>query len=343
MNNQTPFNKLIGIVTIIICASGCASSATAGSSLGFVYVSWNGTNTTLYQQCLSNSEEKQLVSSDQVKVVDIPRLSSNNQIVFEGDTENYHSIYLVENNQLRSLLPSTILGYTPRWSPDGNQILFNGISAADPTNPDIYIAQLNGDVRKVIDHPSSDYLPEWSPDGASFTFTSTRDGNQEIYLASLKDESVINLTQNAAEDSVALWSPNGRWIAFLSDRTGKRVLYLIDVNNSYAVSPPQESAEEDVLNYQWSPDSSQLAITYGDRSESKIALFTISDKKQVSIADYGGKQSGLAAWSPDGQQLLWMSNTTGNSEIFLSDRQGQQLKQLTHWNGNAMYPLWVHC
>lgn len=62
-------------------------------------------------------------------------------------------------------------------------------------------------------------------------FGSERDGNGEIYVA-YPDGSLVNLTQNAAEDSQPSWSPNGTRIAFVSDRDGNFELYAMNADGS---------------------------------------------------------------------------------------------------------------
>ena len=41
---------------------------------------------------------------------------------------------------------------------------------------------------------STDVHPAWSPDGAKIAFTSTRDGNSEIYVMNADGTGVVNLT-----------------------------------------------------------------------------------------------------------------------------------------------------
>ncbi|SVE42959.1 uncharacterized protein METZ01_LOCUS495813, partial [marine metagenome] len=41
---------------------------------------------------------------------------------------------------------------------------------------------------------STDVHPDWSPDGAKIAFTSTRDGNSEIYVMNADGTGVVNLT-----------------------------------------------------------------------------------------------------------------------------------------------------
>ena len=59
-------------------------------------------------------------------------------------------------------------------------------------------------------------------------FTSSRDGNREIYSMNPDGSEQVNLTRHPADDLNAAWSPSGDQILFASDRDGVRDLYRMD-------------------------------------------------------------------------------------------------------------------
>lgn len=71
-----------------------------------------------------------------------------------------------------------------------------------------------------------------APKISKILFTSTRDGNREVYMMNPDGSKQVNLTRHPATDLQAAWSPTGEQILFVSDREGIRDLYLMDPDGS---------------------------------------------------------------------------------------------------------------
>jgi Tol biopolymer transport system component len=82
----------------------------------------------------------------------------------------------------------------------------------------------------------------WSPDGSKIAFTSTRDGNYEIYIMNANGTGVTRLTNHAELDSYPAWSPDGLKIAFRSDRAGNPEVYVMNANGSGPVNLTNNTA-----------------------------------------------------------------------------------------------------
>lgn len=106
---------------------------------------------------------------------------------------------------------------TPRWSPDGSQIVYAMALNEDDDNTDLYVMNVDGtNVRQLTNHPEPDAWPAWSPDGTRIAFTSLRDwtddtlymAGMEIYVMDADGSNVIRLTNNAFQDVFPAWFPN---------------------------------------------------------------------------------------------------------------------------------------
>ena len=101
---------------------------------------------------------------------------------------------------------------SPKWSPNGNQIVF--FSDRDG-NGEVYVMDADGtNVTRLTNNLDSDGSPGWSSDGSKILFSSSRDGNAEIYLMDAVDtdgdgngDNLTRLTNNPATDGAPDWSP----------------------------------------------------------------------------------------------------------------------------------------
>jgi Tol biopolymer transport system component len=100
----------------------------------------------------------------------------------------------------------------------------------------------------LTNNPAVDEKPNWSPDGAEIAFTSTRDGNEEIYVMDADGSYPTRLTNNTISDSEPAWTPNGMHILFQSNRDGNYEIYVMTANGSHQTrltSSPSDDTEAD--------------------------------------------------------------------------------------------------
>jgi pSer/pThr/pTyr-binding forkhead associated (FHA) protein len=122
-----------------------------------------------------------------------------------------------------------IQGESAKWSPDGQQFVYNSCvgskcgvirSNIDSTNPVI-----------LSDHPT-DTNPEVSPNGSQVVFMSKRSGDWEVYLVGIDGGNITALTSDDASNGLPTWSPEGDKIAFVSNRDGEWSVWDMDPDGS---------------------------------------------------------------------------------------------------------------
>ena len=143
-----------------------------------------------------------------------------------------------------------------------------------------------------------------APTTPKILFTSTRDGNREVYMMNPDGSEQVNLTQHPATDLGAVWSPTGEQILFVSDRQGTRVrdLYLMDPDGSNVRRVFKKKTTDWRGNAVWSPDGKQFAYKSTDRTRIKSGLYlgTFGEEDAERIGN-----GGSPAWSPDGSEIAY--------------------------------------
>ncbi|WP_322506655.1 hypothetical protein [Anaerolinea sp.] len=203
----------------------------------------------------------------------------------------------------------------------------------------IYLMDSDGShrLRLSAEDALTDSQPAWSPEHCRIAFVRfNHEGSDDIFLMSADGGSVLQITRHPARDTFPDWSPDGMQISFISDRDGSRNLFVMDVNGEHvrqltdAQSLPR-SEKGYVQWQQWSPDGEEIAFTYnaGDGQGTSIYLIRPDGSGLRKLASRAAEP----VWSPDGSQIYFFSNLTGQVEIWRIRRDGSGLQQVS-----SLYP-----
>lgn len=159
-----------------------------------------------------------------------------------------------------------------------------------------------------------------APATPKILFSSSRDGNWEVYMMNPDGSEQVNLTQHPDGDRGAVWSPTGDQILFASNRQGTRVwdLYLMDADGSNVRRVFKKKAKGWRYRPAWSPDGKQFAYNYTDWDRRKYGhyLGTFGEEEAEPLP-YGNG----SAWSPDGSEIACsVSHQFGSRLTFINVR-----------------------
>jgi TolB protein len=226
----------------------------------------------------------------------------------------------------------------PRWSPDGESILY--VSYPRRGASPILALATGGPTPQVLFESEKMVFPgSWSPDGARIAFSSSKDGNPEIYVMDRDGGRVQRLTDDPGIDVSPTWSPTGREIAFTSDRSGSPQIYIMDTEglNVTRISLQGSYNAEPA----WSPSTDFSEIAYASRVGGGVFDIVVHDMltRQIRhITDRHGLNES-PSWAPNGRHLVFASTRTGDSQIFTTNRDGSNVRQLT-FEGMSATPSW---
>src|SRR5262249_36586159 len=148
------------------------------------------------------------------------------------------------------------IALTPRWSPDGSRIAFTCFASyGGVTGPQICMYSL--DAGKTMSFPryrGTNSGPSWSPDGSQIVFSSSMQGNPEIFSSDANGSRPKRLTFTNGANVSPVWNPKtGATIAYVSDRSGVPQLYVMssDGTNSVLLDLPDKGY---LIDPSWSPN-----------------------------------------------------------------------------------------
>ncbi len=219
--------------------------------------------------------------------------------------------------QLR-LTAAPLVTASPRWSHDGKQILFTGISPGHMRQ--IYmLAADGGALRAVLPEGREGAAADWSPDGTQIV-VSMRDMKVQpkfgIYLFKPKN-SEFSLLPESRGLQEPRWSPDGRYIAALDESSRHLMVY------DFQTQKWKSLAEGGLLGIPyWAEDSS--AIYFQDQLEKEQLVFRIGVQGGTAQNIYG---FGDALGSPahylfkglDKEGSLYVTMERGLTDIYALD------------------------
>lgn len=176
------------------------------------------------------------------------------------------------------------------------------------------------------------------PPAGKITFTSNRDGNDEIYSMNLDGSNPVRLTNNVAIDSYSRWSPDGSKIVFASERDGNSEIYVMNADGTNQTRLTSNVSFDGYPS--WSPDGGKIAFA-GDRDGNReIYVMNADGSAQVRLTNNAATDS-VAMWSPNGTKLAFHSNRDGGlMEVYVMNGDGSGQTRLTNNPATDFTPAW---
>ena len=235
-----------------------------------------------------------------------PALSPDgSQVAFFSERSGYTiDLYLADGitgKVRRRILKSTasssyetyrFINSSVSWSPDGR---FLTTAAKRGPKDDLLVIDVRRNrVARRIEIPLAGITnPAFSPDGRQIVFSGLDGGLSDLFIVNIDGSGLRRLTHDKYADLNPVWSPDGRYLAFMTDR---------------------------------GPGTDFATLTVGDL---RIALYDLQANAVLALDHMERGQNVSPQWSPDGQQVAFVSDRNGVANIYLYDIAGRELHQLT--------------
>jgi len=179
----------------------------------------------------------------------------------------------------------------------------------------------------------SELKPKFSPDGKMISFFSSRESEMgaQIWIINRQGGEAKKITQIKGDIEDLDWSPDGKkWLLSIQDPEPK---------------PKENSKTPDPIvldRYHFKQD----VEGYLGHRHTHLYIFDLESQKLDTLT-YGNYDENQAQWSPDGTEIVFVSNHTpdpdknSNTDIFtMEPKKGGWVKQITTWPGENTSPKW---
>ncbi len=231
------------------------------------------------------------------------------------------------------------INIAPSISPDGNYVAF--LSERDLFNINLFLADARtGEVlERLVDINSDPHFDalrfinsagSWSPDGTRFVFVTFADGDNQLALLDVDDQTVTRRisVQGVGAMTNPAWSPDGRRIAFSGMDGGISDLYVLDIESGEVLQLTNDRFAD--MQPTWSPDGQTIAFATDRGTGSndgtnfhtleyapmRLGLIDVATGEIEVLAPFQDALHHNPQFSPDGRSLYFISDQDGFKDIY---------------------------
>lgn len=259
-------------------------------------------------------------------------------ITVERNKKNtIHSLIVADadgyNDQVVLKVPYPIM--SPRWSPDGNKIVFVSFGGNRASTNIINLD--NGKVQQLTKFPGINGAPAWSPDGKKMAIVLSKDGSPKIYILDLISKELQQLTSGGAIDTEPFWSPDGKSLVFTSNRGGKPQIYRVTLQTGDVQRVTFEGNYNATPSL--TPDGRRLIMLHqSEKGSYNIAVQDLNSGKVKTITSASLDESPTLA--PNGMMVLYGVRDTEQSVLGAVTLDGKFRMRLPIQGDNVKEPAW---
>lgn len=222
--------------------------------------------------------------------------------------------------------------YQPDWSPNGNEVIFTRYTG------DALELQLldlaTGKVKSLTSSGQVNLDPRFAPDGKMIAYVTTQNtGHFRIYTGNIQNgalnakplspERKSNPRYYYSEYDHQLspaWSPDGTELAMVSNPDqiyGTGSIYKVDIDEPGKLTLIQKEETAWRAHPEWSPDG--YRVVYGSfvgRQWHQLWATTSKGGGDPFALTFGKFDATNPRWSPDGKHIAYISNESGNTELW---------------------------
>jgi TolB protein len=252
----------------------------------------------------------------------------------------------LDSNVAQQLTDDPGYDYQPDWSPNGKSVVY---VSYQKDAMELWLLELEtGNSKQLTMGGAVNVEPRWSPDGKKIVWVSTQyNGRFHVFVADVSGGALQNVTPLTGETKSSLpryyYSAYDMEINPVWTRDGKEILFVSNRGHIHGTGgfwrmKAESGAEAREIHYEetswkarpdFSPDGSRMVYSsYLGRQWQNLWAIPANGGDAFPIS-YGDWDETNPRWSPDGKQLAYISNGSGNTSIRVLSIPGTEENELS--------------
>jgi tricorn protease len=253
------------------------------------------------------------------------------------------------NGGMPEPLPMAIAGFTS-FSPDASKVAYCPIFRdfrmwkryKGGMAQDVWIFDLtSNDAQKITDWEGTDNLPMWYQD--KIYFNSDRTGKLNIYCYDINTGQTRQVTRfddydvrwpSLGPDGMAFENAGYIYVMDLPSETVNKVPIEL-ASDQDKVRPEFIDLSDQVYDYALSPEGKRAVFS----ARGEIITVPAKEGNSRNLTNSSGAHDKHPNWSPNGKWIAFISDETGEDEIYLISQDGSEKKTMTKNNDCRKYGM----
>lgn len=180
----------------------------------------------------------------------------------------------------------------------------------------------------AVDHAIGKMTGEPGFFAGKMAFIGENRGVTELWMSDLFFLSATALTSDRSDVMAPAWAPNGKTLLYTTYfKAGFPDIYRMDIEGNRITRKPFASYRGTNTGSAVSPDGSSVAFSVSNRGNSEIYRSDLSGRDVKKITNLKSLE-GSPSWSPDGSQLVLLSDQMGPPQLFVMSSRGGPMQRL---------------
>lgn len=165
-----------------------------------------------------------------------------------------------------------------------------------------------------------------------------RGGKRDIYTCRPDGSDMLQVTRDGTPCLGPAWGPEGRRLYYTSMHKGFPDVYAIDFSTTQRrreVSYPGINTGADMA-----PDGRIMALALSKDGNPDLYAIQLDTRRLTRLTRSPHASEASPSWSPDGLQLVFVSDRSGSPQIYVTDRGSGRQKRLTFRGRENVSPDW---